>query len=368
MPKMSTLKIQYELLELGEKLGFISCIEERIHNNDIYSPIYDAIWYLDLTKYIDIMSLERLLKNAPHMIEKIKKFPIAGFEVEGASTSSKNQIGNFGNLYSGNFLYNFVIVNNGEANGENDTYRRGRKLYRYFHEEFEEKNIIFMDYTHFKKSISNLDNHETGIDITKEATSTRKNFGGDTTSIEMYKKIFPLLEQSGLEIKQNYSPQMPTIKFKQIKSIFKSVDNEDANFWLGKYYHNNPEDTMAKVATKASDVYYIPKLDVVAGFNLPSYFSEWLYQISVALSEDCVNFPILYALKHKLIDEIFIPLISIEFENTINKHCNGGIINMSHYSYFGILVGNDSAEMHIKFLKENMGINNVTFLTVGDLK
>ena len=70
----------------------------------------------------------------------------------------------------------------------------------------------------------------------------------------------------------------------------------------------------------------------------------------------------------KLIDEIFIPLISIEFENTINKHCNGGIINMSHYSYFGILVGNDSAEMHIKFLKENMGINNVTFLTVGDLK
>ena len=40
--------------QIGEKLGFISCIEERIHNNDIYSPIYDAVWYLDLTKYIDI--------------------------------------------------------------------------------------------------------------------------------------------------------------------------------------------------------------------------------------------------------------------------------------------------------------------------
>ena len=368
MPKESTLKIQHEIMELGNRLGFISCIEERIHNNDIYAPIYDAVWYLDLTKYFDIDALKPILKNEPSMLERIKKLPVAGFEIEGASTSSKNQLGNFGNLYSGNFLYNFVIVNNGEANGENDTYRRGRKIYKYFYEEFEAKNTIFMDYTHLRNSISHLRAVDAMLKIRSNKSKERINFGGDITSTEMFEEIRPSLEKSGMELKQNYSPQMPKIKFRRVCDIFGDVIDEKAGFMVGKFFHNMPEDESYKIAKKQSDMYYIPKLDVVIGFDLPDGFVEWLYNISTAMKDDYINFPILYALKENIIGEIFVPVISIEFENSINKHCNGGIINMSHYSCFGILMGTESAKPHIEFLKKNMGINNVTDLVSESAK
>lgn len=367
MPKNSTLEIQNEILKLGERLGFISRIEEKFHSNISYAPIYDAVWYLDLTKYFNVSALEKLFVNAPYMFERIKLLPIAGFEIEGASTSSKNQLGNFGNLYSGHFLYNFVIVNNSASNGENDTYRRGRKLYKYFYEEYEAKNTFFVDYVHLKNSIANLGNLKTDITISTNYTPERKSFGGDITSISLYNKIFPFLANSNLDIKQNYSPIIPKIKFKRMADAFNCIDSEIAGFLLGKYYHNTPSEHTFKVANKPSDTYYIPKLDVVAGFIMPNGFYEWLYQVSVALGSDYVNFPILYGIREKILKELFIPLVSIEFENSINKHCNGGIINMSHYSYFGILMGNESAKTHIDFLKENMGINNVTFLTMEDL-
>lgn len=44
LPKQSTLEIQNKIKALGEQLGFISVIEERIHERETYAPIYDAVW------------------------------------------------------------------------------------------------------------------------------------------------------------------------------------------------------------------------------------------------------------------------------------------------------------------------------------
>ena len=56
--------------------------------------------------------------------------PFAIFEIEGSTTSSKNQVGNVGNLLISPSYYHFMVVDNVGAGKENDTYRRGMKIVR----------------------------------------------------------------------------------------------------------------------------------------------------------------------------------------------------------------------------------------------
>lgn len=72
LPKQSTLEIQNKIKALGEQLGFISVIEERIHERETYAPIYDAVWYMDLTEYFDLDSLKPLFKHNPKLLDRIK--------------------------------------------------------------------------------------------------------------------------------------------------------------------------------------------------------------------------------------------------------------------------------------------------------
>lgn len=365
MPKNSTLQIQHLICELGKKLGFISVIEEQLHDRNAYAPIYDAVWYLDMTQYFDMDALTPIFINAPHLLNRMNMLPVAGFEIEGASTSSKNQLGNFANLHAGHFLYNFVIVNNNAANGENDTYRRGRKLYKYFYEEFCAKDTIFIDASHLYSSLKKLKITDTRVHVKQVIPTNRNICGGDVTSEAMYNEILPFLIKSNLEIRQNYSPGMPYIKFQEQNMALQGYDNKIVNFKEGRFFRRQPLQTDWQIAKKAADMYYIPKLDVVLGFYLPDSFCAWLLALAEALDYETAGFPILYGISKKIISEIFVPVVGIEFENSINKHCNGGIINLSKYTYNGVLSGYQSAEAHIRFLKENMGINNVTYLDLG---
>ncbi len=368
MPKQSTKEIQDAVQKLGERLGFISVVEERIHSHTAYAPVYDVVWYLDTTGFFDTDALALLFKNAPELMAQIKKLPVAGFEIEGAATSSKNQLGNFANLYSGNFLFNFVIVNNNAAKNENDTYRRGRKLYRYFNEEIGSRNTVFMDCVHLNKSIESLKCCDSTVSAEKTPVEARRSFGGDTTSIEMYDAILPYIAASGFEIKQNYSPVLPYIKHKLITKALAGTDSEMLNFYLGRFFHKYPENPEKSVSSKVTDMFYIPKIDVVLGFNLQKGFYCWLRELATALGDDAVVFPMLYGVGEKIIGDIFVPLVGIEFESSINKHCNGGIINMHHYTHTGVLISSIDSKSHIDFMRHQLGINNVTHLSIGEIK
>jgi hypothetical protein len=198
MPKIETCTIQTQIQELGEKLGFKSVVEERLHEKVAYAPIYDVIWFLDMTKYFKFDRLEELFKNAPNLFERLKTLPFAGFEIEGAATTSKNQIGNFANLYGGHFLYNFVIVNNGAANGENDTYRRGVKIKHYFTDNSGDRNVFFFDNVHLLKSITQLNCFDCNIISSAKGLGERKTVGGETVSVKLYKKQGISLKIPGL--------------------------------------------------------------------------------------------------------------------------------------------------------------------------
>jgi hypothetical protein len=363
MPKNETLTIQNQIFELGNKLGFIAAIEEQIHSRDTYAPVYDVVWYLNLTQHFDFKSLEPMFADNIEYFNKLKRFPFAGFEIEGSNTSSKNQLSNFANLYCGDFLYNFVIVNNKGALKEEDTYRRGLKLHRYFVDNSGDKNIFFLDKVQLNKSIEQLKTFDGSIEKFPAPTSKRNTFGGETISVEMYEKILQFIDSTGLMIEQNFSPITSKIKFAMAKEC--SIPDDYTAFHLKRKFYKEPYECEEKVATKVTDSFYIPKLDVVLGFYAPKGFTSWMKELSNSLKFDLLEYPLLYGLNKGIINELFIPLISIEIESSINKHLNGGIYNMAKNSYIGILVTSEPAQAHLDYFKHELGIKNVISYCLG---
>ena len=374
MAKNETTEIQNRIQKLGESFGFISEIEKRIHGRDNYTPIYDAVWYLDLEKQYNLAGIGELFKCAPEIFKRIKRLPFAGFEIEGSNTTSKNQLGNFANLYSGNFLYNFVIVNNNGAKGETDTYRRGVKLKRYFSENAGDKNVFFFDRHHLEQSMpeNNLSMCN-ALSYNSDNLKERGTYGGETdASISIYEKIRPLLNNSGLTIEQNYQPWIYDVKSKIIKEASEGIDPNFGSFYIGNSFYKDPLDTtIARAKTKAESL-YIPKLDICMGFNAPKSFTAWLASLADVIGyNEVAHFPILYALQNrkrcknakdmgKLIQDLFVPLIGIEIEAGLNKHSNGGIFNLAKNVYAGVIVTDKSAPSHVDFYKKELGIKNVT--------
>ena len=367
MPKEDTLEIQGKIRDLGEKLGFISVIEETLHEKNLYVPEYDVVWYLDLEKHLELENIEEFFKEDPKIFEQIKRLPFAGFEIEGSSTNSKYQLGNFINLYGGKFIYNFVIVNN-YGHSESDTYRRGIKIKHYFAENSGDKNIIFLDTSQLDESIERLKCFDNNIEKNDDFLDSRVRFGGETRSKDIFDKIKPFL-QTDLIVKQNYSPIISKIKHQILKRVGKHVDSNVGDefplFFLRQDYYKFPDKNDVSKSRQARDNFYIPKLDLVLGFNAPKGFTSWLLNIAESIKNDYAHYPILYGLKEKLIsiNDLFVPLISMEIETSVNKHANGGIYNMSKNSYIGIIVTKNKdrnmAKNHVAFFKKELGLNNI---------
>ena len=316
------------------------------------------MWYLDLEKHFSITPLQKLFKNAPDIGERLKLLPFAGFEVEGAATSSKNQISNFANLYSGNFLYNFVIVNNEAASNENDTYRRGIKLKRYFANNIGDRNVFFLDRIHLEHSISKLTCFENNIIIPESDDPARKKFGGETASVPLYEVLLPLLKETRMALFQNYSPWIYRIINRMAQDAAGS--SEFGSFHLGLSYYKDPRHKEVFKAKTLPESLYVPKLDVCLGFNAPNGFKAWLTVLAESLGYNEAHFPILYALKHKLIPDLFIQLVGVEIETSVNKHLNGGIYNLAKNTYAGVVVTKENASSHVDFYKRELGVKNVT--------
>ena len=366
LPKVETLEIQDFIADLGRSFGFDVEKESSVLKKDKqYSPIADVVWYLDLSKYFKLESCSPLFEEKPIWLDLINRIPFAGFEIEGSTTSSKNQISNFANLYLSQCLFKFVIVNNTGAGKENDTYRRGIKINHYFQDLIGSKNIIFADWSHIVQSAKNVhySEGETKVNKSSQIKVARGTFGGETASVKIYEKVLPYLLNSGLEIKQNYSPEQYSWDYflkTYMYSLAKS-DNQLFDFYFKKQGYIEPVKKEMRKLTKPSDSYYIPKIDVVAGFNVPIVFIKWLKAIGEQLENDVIHYPLLFSMIYNDLSSIFVPAISMEIETTVSKHLNGGIINMSRNSFVGILAAKKEAVSHLKTYRDYLGCANVLF-------
>ncbi|PLT33474.1 hypothetical protein [Bacillus sp. V5-8f] len=139
MEKISTKLVQSNLLRIGKELGFEVKEEYRFEQlKGMYTPRYDVIWLLNVSG----LDVQKVL-NIPLVDHKY--VPFAAFEIEGSTTTSKNQLGNFGNLKLSPCYYNFIVVNNASAAKENDTYRRAMKIVRTMQRLMGERPLFLFD-------------------------------------------------------------------------------------------------------------------------------------------------------------------------------------------------------------------------------
>ena len=138
MSKATTVQIQDTLVSIGEQLGFRA---EKVFGFELqtpYAPRYDVVWLLDVSS-LKINHLPGI-----RLVQK-KWLPFASFEIEGSTTSSKNQVGNVGNLLISPSYYHFMVVDNAGAGKENDTYRRGMKIVRTTQELLGTQQLFLLD-------------------------------------------------------------------------------------------------------------------------------------------------------------------------------------------------------------------------------
>lgn len=365
MAKDETKVIQEYICNLGKMLGFQAEIEYSFGLFGDYEPRYDVVWFLDLP----LFKHERLMKTYGNWEKLFYRHPIATFEIEGSTTSSKNQVANFTNVMVSPAMYSFIIVNNSAAAQENDTYRRGLKIYRTIKDAFGNRNIVFLDWSQIKcLTLPKIKSSDKTFTIPVNDQESRSSVGGEKQSVEIYNLFVNELFKDNYCIRQNYTPcyfEFMEEYYNQFKNI--NSDGENNYFVLGKKFINDPETKEIKEIKKFNNFYYLPKIDISININLPISFNIFLYALADSVGYDYVNYPLLAYIKRHSNKPIEYSLLGVEIETSVNKHMNGGIINCSRYSFAGLLISDFAGEKHLNMLKNNFGLSNVFYLNVNDL-
>ncbi|WP_244965150.1 hypothetical protein [Planococcus koreensis] len=360
MVKQTTKAVQDQLFQLGKDLGFYSLKEYTFKSIiNAYAPRYDVVWMLNV-QTLNLNSLDHL-----QLIEG-KYLPFAAFELEGSTTSSKNQVGNVGNLQLSPCYYNFMVVNNASAAKENDTYRRGMKIVRSLQRVNGERQLFFLDSSMLKKlpiftktTIVPLINRENRL-------PRKKGSGGEKQSILVAAKLMPKLLLTDLDIaydrKPDYFKWIYHIdqKFQQIKVPVKS------KYLLKQSFTKSPVPLLKGEVKSASDYYYIPEIDVAAGFSIEGGYVQFLHFLAQRIGADVIHFPFLQYLLDIQEETIYFPLLGIEIEISESKHALGGLINLANFQYVGWLVSPGTMKPYVETYKHHLGMQNVHHIEVEE--
>lgn len=360
MAKQSTNAIQDNLVRLGEELGFRSFKEytfESIINS--YAPRHDVVWMLNI-EVLKINSLDHL-----QLIEG-KYLPFAAFEVEGSTTSSKNQVGNVGNLQLSPCYFNFMIVSNANAAKENDTYRRGMKIVRSMQRVNGERQLFFLDSSILEKLPDFARTTIIQLSTGKFSGTRLKGSGGEKQSIPVAKELISKLSQTNLQVEQDRSPDYfkwayhVDQKYQQIKAPIKS------KYLLRQRFTKSPAPFVQGEVKSAKDYYYIPKIDITGGFNIQGGFVHFLRFLAQAMGVDAIHFPLLQYLMDKEEESFYFPLLGIEIEISESKHALGGLMNLANFQYVGWLVSPRNMKPYLETYKHYLGMQNVHHIEVED--
>lgn len=347
MAKLATKEIQSNLIKLGEQLGFISRLEYCFPNQkNYYQPRYDVVWLLD----VSTLAIDEILMNS--LIED-SLLPFAAFEVEGSTTSSKNQLGNVGNLRMSPCYFNFIVVNNAGAGKENDTYRRGIKIVRTIQELMGEKQIFLLD-SHLLSNLPELS--ITNIFIEQKDTKRLTGSGGEIQSLPIATKLVEQLSRTGLQIEHDRTPDYFTYAFHVKKRHLASMN-----------YTVDPVSFAQKEIRSDTTYYYKPKIDIAAGFQISGGFVEFLKEIAVRLRTDSIHFPLLQYLHDKQSITLYYPLLGIEIEMKESKHALGSLMNLANFHQIGWLIAPASMNPYVEAFKAQFGMQHVFIKNSEDL-
>lgn len=345
MSKVSTLTIQDQLVEVGEQLGFRAMKEYSFARQYDYNPRYDVVWLLDVG-HLHIGQLQGV-----ELIDE-QWLPFATFEIEGSTTSSKNQVGNVGNLYISPCQFHFIIVANREAAKENDTYRRGVKIVRTMQELLGYRQLLFLDATMIPNGIA----QQTVAVSDGQQMMRAKGSGGETTSLAIAEVVLEKLARTKLSVSFDRVPDYFSMQFQARKGSL--VPNT---------FLKDPVSEERKPITSLSQYYYCPKIDMSAGFYLTGGFVIFLRKLAFHLGEDAALYPLLHMMATKRVMELYYPLLGIEIESGNSKHAIGGLVNAGRLHQVGWIVGPETMRGAVDLYQHHLGMRNTYFISRGEL-
>ncbi len=371
MSKKDTIDIQDKIYDIGNMLGFTAKKEETFIDGNKYSPRYDVVWYLNLSDFINNKENEIDSFFREHNIDvDYTQIPFAAFEIEGSTTSSKNQVGNLTSLYLGNFLYRFLITNNKAASKEKDTYRRGVKIVRTYNYKLGTRNVILFDKYHLEKiDIEAINKTKPqSMKIREKSKSKYHGTGGESSEMEkVYQTIFNVFENTNFTCCTDYSPDIFTKMYNNTDNLYSDLSEESKTDKINRYFGKEvlwvPEKSETKQIKKDRYFYYFPKIDISICFEIPPSFVYFLNQIERALGHDSIFYPEIQNVKPGSV----YPIFSFEIESQSNKHSGGGLINASNFSYYGILVSPEKNRNLFDTYKERMRLNNAYFINLDKI-
>jgi len=358
--KKSTMAIQNQLAQLGEDLGFRAVMEYSFESIiGTYSPRYDVVWFLNV-EALKVNSLSNVKLINEHYL------PFAAFEVEGSTTSSKNQLGNIGNLQLSPCYYNFMVVNNAGATTEIDTYRRGMKIVRSMQRVMGERQLFFLDSSTIEK-MPIFEKTTIGHLSDGQIHGTRlKGSGGEKKSIGVAKKMLVDLSKTKLHIDYDRSPDY----FKWVYHIDQKYQQvrvtSKTKYLMKQRYTKSPFPHVQGDVKSVRDYYYVPKIDIACGFDVQGGFVQFLHFLANQIGEDAVHFPLLIYVADKMEESLYFPLLGIEIEMKESKHALGSLMNLSNFHYVGWLVSPKVMEPYVSTYKRHLGMQNVHYIDLED--
>lgn len=341
MTKQSTQAIVDQLASIGRSLGLDVRAEYSlpIGEEAPYVPRYDLVWLLPM----DAFRTEALRRYVPLVDGHL--LPLAAFEVEGSTTSSKNQIGNVSNLLHSPFFYNFLVVDNKGARKEHDTYRRAVKIVRTLHEQIGHSSVTVLDASMVRTL--GLFQPVTAFAYPSDPPVT-KGSGGETKAIEWTNRVADALRETGLSIQFDRQPELMKQRFAQQKETLQQLS-----------FTVEPVTRTRKPIRRVTDYYYIPKIDMTATFDLGGGWPLFLQRVAHALGEDAaLDARFAHVLAHPE-SSIHHPLLAIEIETSVNKHAIGSLWNAHLYGQFGIIVAPSDFRTLFQTTQYAHGLRNV---------
>ncbi len=320
MPKESTLANINELYELGKRLGFICEKEYSPASKGGFSPIFDLVWFMEL-KSAQISSLQKYLGAQYGRFFPENRLPIALFELEGGDPTSKNQMGNLVNMSAQPALFRFLITSK-EITA--DMQRRALRIGQSYSLLAGQHNCIVVDISEIPFDFKPLSFAKPSQNA---ESSKNRGAGGEKKETQTARQqIFSELSGSGWDLREDWESEL-------MKNFGKKQ-------------------------------FYVPKVDLCAGFSLPNSLCSFLYALSqtvdVATLDSCAFLKMLH--KAAPAQPLWQPILAVEIESSDNKHTEGGIFNMSHLAYCGLLIDlspQRSAHNRLNFLQNAGNFLNV---------
>lgn len=269
MVKTTTRTIQEQIVLIGSQLGFQAFREYSFTNMPgMYAPRYDVVWLLSVSE----LNVENV---ADIPLINGKYIPFAAFEIEGSTTSSKNQLGNIGNLKLSPCYFNFLVVNNAAVANENDTYRRAIKIVRTIQKVMGERPLFLFDAC----MLEDLPAFSKTLISGKSDEKLRlKGSGGEKDSIIVAKSLINKLQKSNLQIEYDRTPD-----------YFKWAFHLEKDFMSSKYFTLDPNTFEQKLLKQDGQYFYKPKIDIALGFQISEGFTDFLREIAVRLKSDACD-------------------------------------------------------------------------------